>query len=180
MISPYFHEVTKSSDNFPNASDQGLLVLGSDGKPTNKAYSNGYVYDLFQPEARKYAFDAVTRGYITPYGLHHWWLDCDEPCDSGELSDVLYNKGQWPAQFVGSAFPHMVDMMVFEHMPAEYAQVGEYVAVTRTCSSRRRSCQLDLIVACTLFSEGQCYAWSICMGWLSAIRWGSLVGGYFK
>ncbi len=79
--------------------------------------TTGYLYDLFQPEARAYAFRAVEEGYIKPYGLHYWWLDCDEPC-GGNMNNLIYNNGTWPAAFVGAAYPHMLDLMVWEGMGA--------------------------------------------------------------
>jgi alpha-D-xyloside xylohydrolase len=117
MISPYFHSVTDASKNYQAARDNGYLVQSPDGTPAKVAYADAYLYDLFNPEARAYAFDAVNEGYIKPYGLHHWWLDCDEPC-GGNMDDLVYNNGTWPAAFVGSAYAHMLDMMVWEGMGA--------------------------------------------------------------
>ena len=42
--------------------------------------AGGYTYDLFNPAARAFAWGAMQKGYVEQYGLHHWWLDCDEPC----------------------------------------------------------------------------------------------------
>jgi len=81
MISPYFYSVTAQSKNYPLALSEGLLVLDPVTKtPAKGAYGNAIIYDLFNPKARDYAWAAVEAGYIKPYGLHHWWLDCDEPC----------------------------------------------------------------------------------------------------
>ena len=113
MLSPYFHSVTANSKNFPAALKAGYLVDGKDGTPTNIAYGDAYLYDLFDPNARDYAWNAVETGYIAPYGLHHWWLDCDEPC-GGDMTSLIYNNGTWPASFVGAAYPHMVNQMVYE------------------------------------------------------------------
>jgi hypothetical protein len=32
-----------------------------------------------QAKTRQFMFDHVRRGLVEPYGLSHWWLDCDEP-----------------------------------------------------------------------------------------------------
>ena len=80
MISPYFHSVAEQSKYYKAAAQKGFLVLGPDGKPANVAFGDAFLYDLYQPEARAFAFSAVQQGYITPFDLHHWWLDCDEPC----------------------------------------------------------------------------------------------------
>jgi alpha-D-xyloside xylohydrolase len=104
MLSPYFHSVTGQSKNYPKADAQGLLVDGAAGKPTDIAYGGAYLYDLFQPAARAYAWNAVESGYVKPYGLHHWWLDCDEPC-GGDMTQLIYRNGTWPASFVGAAYP---------------------------------------------------------------------------
>ena len=50
--------------------------------------------------------------YVEQYGLHHWWLDCDEPCggtnDGTYATDWLYNKGKWPsARRLCSSVPHV-------------------------------------------------------------------------
>ena len=63
----------------------------------------------------------MQKGYVDQYGLHHWWLDCDEPCggtnNGSYATDWLYHNGAgaaWPAAFVGSAYPQMLDIAVYE------------------------------------------------------------------
>ena len=62
------------------------------------------------------------KGYVDQYGLHHWWLDCDEPCggtnNGSYATDWLYNDGKWPSAFVGAAYPQMLDRAVWEGMGA--------------------------------------------------------------
>ena len=64
----------------------------------------------------------MQQGYVEQYGLHHWWLDCDEPCggtnNGSYATDWLYNDGRWPAAFVGAAYPQMLDLMIHEGMGA--------------------------------------------------------------
>lgn len=121
MISPYSHSVAKTSTKYAEAAAKGLLATDSTGAPA-LGYAGGYVYDLFNPAARAYAWDAMQTGYVDQYGLHHWWLDCDEPCggtNNGTFAtDWLYNNGTWPAAFIGAAYPHMLDLMVYEGMGA--------------------------------------------------------------
>ena len=57
----------------------------------------------------------MQKGYVDQYGLHHWWLDCDEPCggtnNGSYATDWLYHNGAgaaWPAAFVGSAYPQVI------------------------------------------------------------------------
>eukprot|EP01046_Picozoa_sp_COSAG06_P051628 COSAG06_NODE_8467_length_2163_cov_3.223353_1_plen_143_part_00 len=47
-----------------------------------------------------------------PFGLKHFWLDCDEPCQSG----VPHSYGAMPAAAVGAAYPHMLAMATREAM----------------------------------------------------------------
>lgn len=119
MISPYSHSVASTSKNYDGALASGLLAKDGKGQPA-LGYAGGYVYDLFNPAARDYAFDAMQRGYMDMYGLHHWWLDCNEPCggtNNGSFAnDWTYNNGTWPAAFVGAAYPHMVNQMIYEGM----------------------------------------------------------------
>mmetsp|Transcript_1240 Transcript_1240/g.4154 ORF Transcript_1240/g.4154 Transcript_1240/m.4154 type:complete len:471 (+) Transcript_1240:92-1504(+) len=116
MISPYFHSVQSASKNYNEALSKGYLVKDTSGDIAT-VYDSAALYDLFNPDARAYAFAAVEAGYIKPYGLHHWWLDCDEPC-GGNPDNFVYNGGKWPAAFVGAAYPHMLDIMVWEGMGA--------------------------------------------------------------
>ena len=62
------------------------------------------------------------RGPVPADGLHHWWLDCDEPCGGTNngtyATDWLYNNGKWPAGFVGAAYPQMLERTVYEGMGA--------------------------------------------------------------
>ena len=119
MVSPYSHSVGKASRNYADAAARHLLATDRDGAPA-PSYAGGYTYDLFQPAARAYAWRAMRDGYVSQYGLHHWWLDCDEPCggtNNGSFAtDWLYNNGTWPAAFVGAAYPQMLDRAVYEGM----------------------------------------------------------------
>ena len=109
--------MAKSSINFAEAAAHGLLATDSSGQPA-LGYAGGYVYDLFSPAARSYAFEKMRRGYVEQYGLHHWWLDCDEPCggtNNGSFGrDFVYANGTWPAALVGAAYPHMLAQMIYE------------------------------------------------------------------
>ncbi len=71
-----FHSVAKTSINYQEAADKGYLATASDGSPA-LGYAGGYIYDLFNPSAREYAWSNVQNGYIKQYGLYHWWLDCN-------------------------------------------------------------------------------------------------------
>jgi alpha-D-xyloside xylohydrolase len=121
MVSPYSHSVGKQSHNWAEAEANKYLATDKDGNPA-KSYAGGYAYDLYNPDARAYAWDAMQKGYVNQYGLHHWWLDCDEPCggtnDGSYATDWLYNSGKWPAAFVGSAYPTMLDRTVYDGMGA--------------------------------------------------------------
>lgn len=121
MISPYSHSVAKTSTNYAEAAANGLLATNRSGQPA-LGFSGGYVYDLFNPAARAFAWNAMQKGYVDQYGLHHWWLDCDEPCggtnNGSYATDWLYNSGKWPAAFVGAAYPQMLDLAIWEGMGA--------------------------------------------------------------
>eukprot|EP00037_Helgoeca_nana_P024508 m.260952 g.260952 ORF g.260952 m.260952 type:complete len:715 (-) comp26656_c0_seq3:208-2352(-) len=122
MISPYFHSVAAASKNYAEAAAKGYLAIDNSTGKAAIVYDNAALYDLFNPEARAYAFAAVEAGYIQKYGLHHWWLDCDEPCGGTNngtyATDWLYNDGKWPAAFVGAAYPQMLDLAIWEGMGA--------------------------------------------------------------
>jgi len=121
MVSPYSHSVGNASHNWAGAVANNFLATDKDGHPA-ASYAGGFTYDLFNPEARAYAWDAMQKGYVDQYGLHHWWLDCDEPCggtNNGSYgTDWLYNKGKWPSAFVGAAYPSMLDLTIYEGMGA--------------------------------------------------------------
>lgn len=141
MLSPYFHSVTSGAAHFHQAAERDLLAVGPDGAPAQVGYDGAYIYDLFQPASRAYAFNAVRDGYIVPYGLHHFWLDCDEPCgDDAGIESLRYNNRTWPAAFVGAAYPHMLDKMVWEGMAApgmEYANDNVMLGRSAWAGSQR-------------------------------------------
>jgi alpha-D-xyloside xylohydrolase len=122
MVSPYFHFVSAASKNAPQAIERGLLVRnGTDphlAPARDQEFDQAYIYDAFSAEARGYAFGKVANGYVKPYGLRHWWLDCDETCGlfPGQYDQLVYNNGTWPASFVGAAYPHMLAKMVHDGM----------------------------------------------------------------
>ena len=139
MVSPYFHSLTEQSEYYAQAQRDGFIVTDKTGKPAKVAFANAYLYDLYNPAARRYAWNAVEKGYMDSYGLHHWWLDCDEPC-GGDMTDLLYNNGTWPAAFVGAAYPAMVDQMVWEGMGApgkEYANDNVMLGRSAWAGSQR-------------------------------------------
>jgi len=117
MVSPYSHSVAKTSTKYAAAETRGLLATDADGNAA-LGYAGGYVYDLFTQQARDYAWGNMQAGYVEQYGLHHWWLDCNEPCggtNNGSFANNwLYNNGTWPAAFVGAAYPAMVDRMIYD------------------------------------------------------------------
>eukprot|EP00656_Telonema_subtile_P020294 TRINITY_DN21431_c0_g1_i2.p1 TRINITY_DN21431_c0_g1~~TRINITY_DN21431_c0_g1_i2.p1 ORF type:complete len:484 (+),score=73.94 TRINITY_DN21431_c0_g1_i2:115-1566(+) len=117
MVSPYSHSVGNASFNYPEAASKHYLAVDVDGNPA-ASYAGGFAYDLYQPEARAYAVNAMRKGYVDQYGLHHWWLDCDEPCggtnNGSYATDWLYNGGKWPAAFVGASYPQMLDLGIQE------------------------------------------------------------------
>lgn len=121
MVSPYSHSVGKTSKNFAEAALKRYLARDRNGNPA-ASYAGGFAYDLFQPEARAYAWSAMQQGYVQQYGLHHWWLDCDEPCggtNNGSFAtDWVYNGGKWPAAFVGASYPQMLELAIYEGMGA--------------------------------------------------------------
>jgi alpha-D-xyloside xylohydrolase len=61
MISPYSHSVSKTSTKYAAAATQGLLATDVTGGPA-LGYSKGYVYDLFNKEARDYAWANMQAG----------------------------------------------------------------------------------------------------------------------
>jgi len=121
MISPYSHSVGNESHYFAEAASKRFLAIDRNGEPA-PSYAGGYAYDLFQPAARAFAWNAMQSGYVRQYGLHHWWLDCDEPCggtnNGSYATDWLYNNGTWPSAFVGAAYPQMLERTVDDGMRA--------------------------------------------------------------
>lgn len=117
MVSPYSHSVGKASKNYAEAEAKHYIATDKDGNPA-ASYAGGYAYDLFNPDARAYAWNAMQKGWVEQYGIHHWWLDCDEPCggtnDGTYATDWLYNNGKWPSAFVGAAYPQMLDLAVYD------------------------------------------------------------------
>jgi len=118
MVSPYFHSISPQSKYFAAAKSQKLLATNASGQPIISGFDTTYLYDLYQPETRSFAWRNVEKGFLQ-YGMHqNWWVDCEEPCyyrNSLAFEQTLvYNNGAWPASFVGAAYPHVVDQMIWE------------------------------------------------------------------
>ena len=109
MLSPYMHSLSNKSLNYAAAAGGGHLAVTPAGVPSCVGWQGACVYDLFQArlsrrivharaalpsmpqqhsgrsrlalqaKTRQFMFDHVRRGLVEPYGLSHWWLDCDEP-----------------------------------------------------------------------------------------------------
>jgi hypothetical protein len=73
--------------------------------------------------------DGVLSGYTQRYGIKHWWLDCDEPCQSSTaMTDIVYKLSDSAsdtesstavavsATAVGAAYPHLLARAVREAM----------------------------------------------------------------
>ena len=65
-VSPYSHSVGKASHNWAGAVANKYLATDRNGQPA-KSYAGGYTYDLFQPDARAYAWNAMQKGWVEQY-----------------------------------------------------------------------------------------------------------------
>eukprot|EP01047_Picozoa_sp_COSAG01_P090213 COSAG01_NODE_22114_length_871_cov_0.832902_1_plen_125_part_10 len=63
MISPYSHSVGTASHNYAEAAAKQFLATDRHGKPA-ATVGPGATYDLFQPAARAYAWNAMQKGYV--------------------------------------------------------------------------------------------------------------------
>ena len=70
------------------------------------------MYDVFQPAARAAMMAGVVEaeGSYGDVGVKHWWLDCDEPCQSPGMAGALWGgaAAQMPQAAVGAAYPHLL------------------------------------------------------------------------
>ena len=56
---------------YADALSKKYLATDAVGKPA-ATVGPGATYDLYNPEARAYAWNAMQEGYVEQYGLHHW------------------------------------------------------------------------------------------------------------
>ena len=107
MISPYYNFIGRETARYKaaaaSAADQ--LALDADGRPTLGIGGNETaMWDVFSDAGRREMMAGVLSGYVQPFGLRHFWLDCDEPCQAG--IPASYNG--MPTAAVGAAYPGML------------------------------------------------------------------------
>lgn len=114
MISPYYNFLGRNDSRFSDAARDGLLAVDADGQPHAAigTPNETAMWDVYQSAARAEMMAGVVAGYVAPFGIKHFWLDCDEPCQSG--TPATY--GGMPAAAVGAAYPHMLARATREAM----------------------------------------------------------------
>lgn len=70
--------VDTACENFAPMSDQGLLLRNERGVAHQNGNSLQSFYDATHPEARKYLWEQVRKGYVE-HGIRLFWLDTMEP-----------------------------------------------------------------------------------------------------
>ena len=176
MLSPYMHAVQPASKRFAHALDEGLLVRSAQKNgELVKGYDGAYIYDLFTPEARSYAWSGVHDGYVAPYNLRHFWLDCDEPCGVDDAHNMVFNNGTWPASLVAGAYPHMLYRAVYE------GSAGNSVTLGRSAwagSQRYGAAVWSGDTSSTFDSLNQQFRAGLNMVMSGIVYWTSDIGGY--
>jgi alpha-D-xyloside xylohydrolase len=104
MISPYYNFVGNHTSVFRAATAGGLLALDAQKQPAMGVGGATGMWDVFKPDAREAMMKGVTAGYVAPYKITNFWLDCDEPCQS----DTPDQYAGMPASAVGAAYPDML------------------------------------------------------------------------
>ena len=89
------------SINWKTLLDEQLLVgNGEEGDkylPAPQEHTTSYVYDSFNPEARRFVWEQMREGY-QKYGIKTFWLDADEPesfLPVAAPGKRFFNDGGW-------------------------------------------------------------------------------------
>lgn len=99
MISPYSHSVAMSSHNYAEAAEQGFLALNSTHQPA-LGYAGGYVYDLYNKDARAYAWSKMQEGWVSVlpccccahfFFMMYASVDCDRIATVVVVVEYSYN-----------------------------------------------------------------------------------------
>jgi alpha-D-xyloside xylohydrolase len=117
--------VCEASENFQEMLDRGLLIDTERGSsvhlfspwPAKPGQKNLYHYDPTNPEARKYIWQKVRKGYYR-HGIKVWWLDACEPeINPADYDNLRYHIGNGAA--VGCIHPLMHQQGFYDGMRSE-------------------------------------------------------------
>ena len=152
MISPYYNFIGRNTSVYRAASAADQLALDSNGHPTFGIGGNETaIWDIFSEAGRRQMMAGVRRGYVEPFGLRHFWLDCDEPCQSA--TPASYNG--MPAASVGSAYPGMLARATREALGWEKERASVILGRSAWLGSQKfgtGKCSMLAVVQCTLLS----------------------------
>jgi len=112
----------KTSKNFAAPAAKGYFGLNTTGAISFRGFGASAIYDVFNPEARKFMFEKLYEGIIKPFGIEVFWLDADEPGrdpDQEHLTTTMWwGNGTLPSNAVGAMYPHLLDQAYYEGMTA--------------------------------------------------------------
>lgn len=131
------------------------LTLRVELQAQPKIIENGnYLYDSFNPAARDFVFNAVSKGYLQyaplcggchrrllrqtltqpqhRYGIKTYWLDADEPERTlpDESGEYHYHAGQDTE--VGMAYPREHQRMASQGLQAAGHPLGDFIMLSRS------------------------------------------------
>ena len=118
VIVSVWPSVDRRSENFGPMMEQGLLIRTERGAAQTYDYQGDCVeIDPFNPEARKYIWEACKKNYYD-LGIDGFWLDNSEP-DYGVYDFENYRYYAGPALSCSNLYPQMFSRAFFEPMSAE-------------------------------------------------------------
>jgi alpha-D-xyloside xylohydrolase len=106
-----------SCENFAYMRDHGLLLRNERGMPLQDGASVESFWDSTNPQARKYHWEQIKKGYVD-YGIRYFWLDTIEPeIIPLEFDNTRFYLGN--GKEVAGLYPKCYQQTYFEGLKAE-------------------------------------------------------------
>ena len=126
------------SINWKTLLDEQLLVgNGEEGDkylPAPQEHTTSYVYDSFNPEARRFVWEQMREGY-QKYGIKTFWLDADEPesfLPVAAPGKRFFNDGGWKSDNqVGMGWVQKHHRMIHDGLISEGVESGDFTMLSR-------------------------------------------------
>ncbi len=178
MVS-FWPTVDKRSHRYAEMEEKGYLMQMDRGPRTSISYMcDSVYYDAFNPEARKYVWEAIKKNYYD-VGIHNFWLDQAE-CDCPRYEYDLYRFQKGRSVHIGNYYPVAHIKGFYEGLRSAGQELPIILARSAWCGAQKYGV---LMWSGDIVSTFQSFRRQVCAGLNTAIAgipwWNTDIGGFY-